>query len=48
MRLSQAAEYKDSETGEHIQRIGFYIQAMGKAMGLSDEQIEVSSCLTHA
>jgi putative two-component system response regulator len=41
LRLSQAAEYKDSETGEHIQRIGFYIQAMGKAMGLSDEQIEV-------
>ncbi len=40
LRLSQAAEYKDSETGEHIQRIGFYIQAIGKAMTLSDQEIE--------
>ncbi len=40
LRLSQAAEYKDSETGEHIQRIGFYIQAIGKAMSLSDQEIE--------
>jgi putative two-component system response regulator len=40
LRLSQAAEYKDAETGEHIQRIGFYIQAMGNAMGLSDQEIE--------
>lgn len=40
LRLSQAAEYKDSETGEHIQRIGYYIQAMGKAIGLPDHEIE--------
>lgn len=40
LRLSQAAEYKDSETGEHIQRIGFYIQAIGKAMTLNDQEIE--------
>ncbi|HSL62565.1 MAG TPA: HD domain-containing phosphohydrolase, partial [Desulfotignum sp.] len=40
LRLSQAAEYKDPETGEHIQRIGFYIEAIGKAMSLSDQDIE--------
>jgi putative two-component system response regulator len=40
LRLSQAAEFKDAETGGHIQRIGFYIQAIGKAMSLSDQEIE--------
>jgi len=40
LRLSQAAEYKDTDTGEHIQRISYYIQAIGKAMTLSDEEIE--------
>ena len=40
LRLSQAAEYKDPETGEHIQRIGFYIEATGKAISLSDQDIE--------
>ena len=40
LRLSQAAEYKDAETGEHIQRIGYYILAIGKALGLSDQEIE--------
>jgi putative two-component system response regulator len=40
LRLSQAAEYKDAETGGHIQRIGFYIQAIGKAMSLSDQEID--------
>jgi putative two-component system response regulator len=41
LRLSQAAEYKDTDTGEHIQRIGYYIQAIGKAMALSDQEIEI-------
>ncbi|MEX1300273.1 MAG: HD domain-containing phosphohydrolase [Desulfotignum sp.] len=40
LRLSQAAEYKDTDTGEHIQRISYYIQAVGKAMTLSDQEIE--------
>jgi len=40
LRLSQAAEYKDTDTGEHIQRISYYIQAIGKVMTLTDEEIE--------
>jgi putative two-component system response regulator len=40
LRLSQAAEYRDTETGEHIQRIGYYIHAIGKALSLSAQEIE--------
>jgi putative two-component system response regulator len=40
LRLSQAAEYRDTETGEHIQRIGYYIHAIGKALSLSAQKIE--------
>jgi putative two-component system response regulator len=40
LRLSQAAEYKDTDTGEHIQRISYYIQAVGKAMTLNEQEIE--------
>lgn len=40
LRLSQAAEYKDQETGQHIQRIGYYIQRIGRAILLKDQEIE--------
>ena len=40
LRLSQAAEYKDQETGEHIQRIGYYIQVIGKAISLDKQEID--------
>jgi len=40
LRLSQAAEYKDQETGEHIQRIGYYIQVIGQAISLGKQEID--------
>lgn len=32
-----AAEYKDQETGAHVQRIGFYCQEMAERMGMSKD-----------
>jgi putative two-component system response regulator len=40
LRLSQAAEYKDQETGQHIQRVGYYIQRIGQAISLSNQEID--------
>ena len=40
LRLSQAAEYKDPETGQHIQRIGHYIQLIGQAISLTTQEID--------
>ena len=40
LRLSQAAEYKDQETGQHIQRIGYYIQIIGQKISLSPNEID--------
>ena len=40
LRLSQAAEYKDSETGQHIQRIGYYIQVIGRAISLGRQEAD--------
>ncbi|RJO63040.1 MAG: response regulator [Myxococcales bacterium] len=39
-RLSQAAEYKDEDTGAHIIRIGYYSAAIARQMGLADEEID--------
>jgi putative two-component system response regulator len=36
-RLSQAAEFRDGETGQHIQRMAKYCRLIGEALGLSDE-----------
>lgn len=36
-RLAKAAEYKDSETGNHILRMSNYSFELGKAMGLNEE-----------
>ncbi|MCX5856905.1 MAG: response regulator [Deltaproteobacteria bacterium] len=40
IRLAQAAEYKDEETGGHIKRMGYYTAAIAKAMSLSPQDIE--------
>jgi putative two-component system response regulator len=40
VRLSQAAEYKDTETGCHIKRMGYYAAAIAKAMDLPSQDIE--------
>ncbi|MFH0788903.1 MAG: HD domain-containing phosphohydrolase [Pseudomonadota bacterium] len=40
VRLSQAAECKDHETGSHIKRMGYYTAAITKAMALPTQDIE--------
>lgn len=40
-RLSQAAEYKDEDTGNHIKRMGYYIAALGRQLKLSEQEIEI-------
>ncbi|MDP2646347.1 MAG: response regulator [Desulfobacterales bacterium] len=35
-RLGKAAEYRDEETGQHIQRMSEYCRVLGKATGLSE------------
>jgi putative two-component system response regulator len=37
LRLSQAAEFRDGETGLHIQRMAHYCQLIGEALGLDDD-----------
>jgi len=39
-RLSQAAEYKDEETGAHIQRVSYYSAAVARKMGLNERTVE--------
>ncbi len=39
-RLSRAAEYKDEETGAHIQRMSHYAAAVAGKMGLNGETVE--------
>lgn len=39
-RLAQAGEYKDAETGSHIKRMGYYTEAIAKAMALPPQDIE--------
>ena len=39
-RLSRAAEYKDEDTGAHIERIGIYAAAVARELGWDDEAIE--------
>ena len=39
-RLSRAAEYKDEDTGAHIQRISHYSAATARKMGLKEKTIE--------
>jgi putative two-component system response regulator len=39
-RLSRAAEYKDEETGAHIQRMSHYAATVAGKMGLNEETVE--------
>ena len=39
-RLSRAAEYRDEDTGAHIQRMSQYSAAIARRMGLDDETVE--------
>ncbi len=39
-RLSRAAEYKDEDTGAHIQRMSHYTEAVAKRMGFSESDVE--------
>lgn len=44
-RLAVASEYKDSDTAEHINRIGLYCEVIAKKLGLDENQIYI---LKHA
>ncbi len=39
-RLSRAAEYKDLDTGAHIQRMGQYAVALARKLGLNDKIVD--------
>ncbi|MCF8093278.1 MAG: response regulator [Desulfotignum sp.] len=39
-RLGKAAEYRDQDTGTHINRMSKYCRLMGKALGLSREEYD--------
>ena len=39
-RLSRAAEYKDEDTGAHVQRMSHYSTAIARAMKLDDDLVE--------
>ncbi len=39
-RLARAAEYKDEDTGAHIQRMSQYSAAITRKMGLGDREVE--------
>jgi len=40
MRLTRASEYRDEDTGSHIQRISRYSACIAKAAGCSSEMVE--------
>lgn len=40
-RLARAAEYRDDDTGQHTQRVGYWAAAIGEAMRLPEEDIEL-------
>lgn len=42
-KLTAAAEFRDTDTGAHISRIGFYSSKMAEAMGLPDEFVDAIS-----
>ncbi len=39
-RLSMAAEYKDEDTGAHIQRMSYYSASVARKMGLNEKTVE--------
>jgi putative two-component system response regulator len=40
VKLTAAAEYRDTDTGAHIARIGFYANKIADALGMPMEFIE--------
>lgn len=38
-RLSRAAEYRDEETGTHIQRISYYAATIARKMGMDEDMV---------
>ncbi len=40
-RLVAAAEYRDDDTGQHIQRMSIYAAALARRMGLPTDQVEM-------
>jgi response regulator RpfG family c-di-GMP phosphodiesterase len=43
LRLAEAAEYRDDETGEHTRRVGSSAAAIALTLGWSDEDVELIS-----
>ncbi|NNJ12376.1 response regulator [Chloroflexales bacterium ZM16-3] len=41
LRLAQAAEYRDEDTGLHTQRVGRLSALIARSLGLNDDQIEL-------
>lgn len=41
LKLSSAAEFKDSETSEHTKRVGLYAKLIAECYGMSSEEIEL-------
>ncbi|MEY3011510.1 MAG: Cyclic di-GMP phosphodiesterase response regulator RpfG [Pseudomonadota bacterium] len=39
MRLARAAEYRDGDTGEHVDRMSSYSQVVARRMGMSPDEI---------
>ncbi len=39
-RLSRASEYRDEDTGEHIQRMSYYAAAVYRKMGMEEKDVE--------
>lgn len=39
-RLSVAGEYKDNDTGLHVERVGAYCEILGRAMGMDEHMLE--------
>ena len=40
-RLGYAAEYRDTETGDHIVRMSTYCEALARKLGMTDEECEL-------
>ncbi len=40
-RLAAAAEYRDNETGEHIQRIGRFAASIARRLGYGEDEVEL-------
>lgn len=38
--LANVAEYRDTDTGEHIKRIGLYARSLSRALGMKDDFVE--------